>query len=76
MDDWQKNFKSVAPLLTEGIQLAVIVVVFFFIGFWVDEKWNLNPWGKVVFVLVGSFGGIFKFIKDVLEISKNENKDN
>lgn len=75
MESWKDSVRSIAPLLTEGIQLAIIVLVFFFIGVWIDNSWNLNPWGKVVCTLLGSFGGIIKFIKDVLEVSKNENKN-
>lgn len=75
MDKWQNLIKPIVPLLTEGIQLAIIVLVFFFIGVWIDNNWQTNPWGKVVMVLLGSFGGIAKFIKDVLEVSKNENKN-
>ncbi len=66
------TLQSVAPYLTLGIQLAITVVVFFFIGKYADEYFGTKPWLMVAAVLLGSVGGMMKFFRTVIELSKKE----
>ena len=43
----RKALAQVAPLLTSGMQLALAVVVFFFIGYWLDGKLGTSPWCSI-----------------------------
>jgi ATP synthase protein I len=63
---------SVAPYLTLGIQLAITVVVFFFIGKYADEYFGTKPWLMIVLILVGMVGGMVKFFRTVIELGKKE----
>jgi F0F1-type ATP synthase assembly protein I len=65
-------YRDAAPYLTLGIQLAVTVVIFFLIGWWLDTHNNTAPMFQLVGVLVGSVGGMIKFLKSVTEMSKKE----
>jgi F0F1-type ATP synthase assembly protein I len=66
--------RSLTPFLTMGFQLAAAVVLFFFIGNWIDNKFGVAPIGKLVGVVIGSTGGFIKFFKTVASITADEEK--
>lgn len=66
--------RSSGGYLTLGIQLAVTVVVFFFIGKYLDEKFGTTPWLMVIAIVFGSIGGLIKFFHTVMELTKQENE--
>jgi F0F1-type ATP synthase assembly protein I len=66
--------RNFVPFLTMGFQLAAAVVFFFFLGHWIDKKFNVAPIGKLVGVIVGSTGGFIKFFKMVSSITADEEK--
>ena len=49
-----KPGKSYAAFLGIGLQYAVTVVLFWYLGAWLDERFSCEPWGMVG----GSFMGI------------------
>ncbi|HEY4613613.1 MAG TPA: AtpZ/AtpI family protein [Bacteroidota bacterium] len=65
-------YQEFGPFLTLGIQLAVAVVVFYFIGAWVDERYNTSPTFTLVGVMLGTVGGLVKFFKSVSDLNKKE----
>ncbi len=66
---------SVAPYLTLGVQLAATVVVFFFIGKYSDEYFGTKPWLMITLIMVGVVGGMIKFFRTVIELSKKEENE-
>jgi F0F1-type ATP synthase assembly protein I len=66
--------RSFTPFLTMGFQLAAAVVLFFFIGHWIDNKFNITPIGKLVGIVIGSTGGFIKFFKTAASITADEEK--
>ena len=66
---------SVAPYLTLGAQLAITVVVFFFIGKYADEYFGTKPWLMILLIMVGVVGGMIKFFRTVIELSKKEENE-
>ena len=64
--------KASAPYLTLGIQLAITVIVFFFIGRYADEKFGTKPWLMLLLIMIGSIGGMIKFFRTVIELGKKE----
>jgi F0F1-type ATP synthase assembly protein I len=68
------EYRSLAPFLTLGIHLAVTVVVFFFIGYWIDNKFGISPTGKLVGLLLGCLGGFYKFFKTTTSLINQEEK--
>ena len=63
-----------APYLGLGIQLAVAVIFFFFLGSWIDDRYNLSPYGKLSGALLGFVGGFIKFFKAVNELASEQDK--
>jgi F0F1-type ATP synthase assembly protein I len=77
----KKKFKSVAesmqqvgPYLGLGTQLAATIVVMFFLGRWLDEKFNTFPILILIFTFGGAATGLYNFIKTVLELNEKRKK--
>jgi F0F1-type ATP synthase assembly protein I len=65
-------YRNVAPYLTLGIQLAAAVVFFFLIGWWLDTRMETSPIFKLIGLFLGFVGGMIKFIRSAMEMSKKE----
>lgn len=65
-------FHEASPYLGLGIQLAAGVIVFYYLGSWVDGKLHTAPWLMLAGVLIGVVGGIIKFFKTAADLSKTE----
>ena len=63
---------SFAPFLTLGIQLALSVVVFFFLGKWMDGRFNTSPWLMFGGLIFGGVGGMVKFITSVMKLGQQQ----
>jgi ATP synthase protein I len=70
-----ETMQSVGPFLALGLQLAITVVVFFFIGKFADEYFGTAPWLMISAILVGVVGGLIKFFRTVIELSDKEERE-
>jgi F0F1-type ATP synthase assembly protein I len=61
--------------LTLGLQLAIAVTVFFFLGRWADEKFGSAPWGMLVGLAVGITGGFIKFFRTALTLGREADRE-
>lgn len=59
---------EIGPFLTIGIQLALSVIVFFFLGRWLDGLWDTAPWLMLAGLLVGAAGGFLQFFRAVTRL--------
>lgn len=66
---WISEF---GPYLTMGMQLAIAVVAFFFLGRWLDSVFDTAPWLMIVGLLLGTLGGFTSFFRSVLAMGKKE----
>lgn len=74
--DLTKTYRDVGPYLGLGTQLAATMVLMFFLGRWLDEKFELSPILTISFAFFGGFAGIYNFIKSVLNLNKKNNERN
>jgi F0F1-type ATP synthase assembly protein I len=65
---------SSGPYLTLGIQLALTVVAAFYLGRWCDEKLSTTPWLMIAALFIGCSGGLYKFIRTVNSLAKEEDE--
>lgn len=65
-----EGLKDYGPFLTSGMQLALGVVVFFFIGVWLDGKLESSPWFTIIGAFIGATGGLIKFIREAMEFGR------
>ncbi len=69
------SIKNVGPYLGLGTQLAATVILMFFLGRWLDAKFNSSPIFILVCSFLGAFAGIYNFIKIVLELNEKNKSD-
>jgi len=71
-----KSLRDVGPYLGLGLQLAVTIVAFVFIGSWLDDKFSQN----YIFTLIaGVFGigiGLYNLIRTVTYLEKRSKSKN
>jgi F0F1-type ATP synthase assembly protein I len=60
------------PYLTLGLQLSLTVIVFFFLGKWLDGALGTAPWLMLSGIFVGIVGGMIRFLKSAVALGKKE----
>jgi F0F1-type ATP synthase assembly protein I len=75
LPDERMALSRVAPLLTSGMQLALAVVVFFFMGYWLDGEFGTTPWCSIGGGLLGVAGGLTKFLRDAMALGKKADEE-
>ncbi len=66
--------RDLGPFLTLGIQLAIAVVAFFFLGRWLDGILGTGPWLMIGGLLLGSAGGLVQFFRTAIALGKREDE--
>ncbi|OGR51259.1 MAG: hypothetical protein A3I11_02355 [Elusimicrobia bacterium RIFCSPLOWO2_02_FULL_39_32] len=70
MKNWFGPSSSLS-YLGVGLELAGTILICFFIGYWLDKKFNCLPW----LTLVGGFLGLFIGLYQLISQFKNEGKN-
>jgi len=74
--DIGSTYREVGPYLGLGTQLAVTIVLMFFLGRWLDGELDTEPVLTICFSFLGGFAGIYNFIRAVLNLNeRNKIKD-
>ncbi|HUI64915.1 MAG TPA: AtpZ/AtpI family protein [Bacteroidota bacterium] len=63
------------PYLTLGLQLAMAVLVFFFLGKWLDQRLGTDPWLTLTGLAVGITGGLISFLRTVIALGKKSDEE-
>ena len=69
------SYSTVGPYLGLGTQLAASIILMFFLGRWLDSKFDTTPLMVLIFSFIGGFAGIYNFIKTVLELNEKNKID-
>ena len=69
---WSDTTQGLGPYLNVGLQLAAAVLVFFFLGQWLDQRYGWTPWGTIGGVVIGMVGGFVQFFRTVADIARRE----
>lgn len=67
-----KAMKTAGPLFGSGIQLAASVVLMFFLGRWLDEKFGTTPWLMIVGIFFGLGAGLYNFVRIVMKVDRQD----
>ncbi|MBI3999362.1 MAG: AtpZ/AtpI family protein [Candidatus Omnitrophica bacterium] len=65
--------RNVGIVITIPMVFAVGPIFGFLIGSWIDEKWQLDPWGKIVLSLLGFIASIRQVIRLIKTATKDSN---
>jgi ATP synthase protein I len=68
------TLREYGPYLSLGFQLAAAVIVFYFIGTWVDKHYGTSPIGMLVGATIGMVGGFIKFFKSINSLIEQEDR--
>jgi F0F1-type ATP synthase assembly protein I len=68
------TLREIGPYLTLGFQLAAAIIVFYFIGNWIDKHYGIAPMGTLIGTAVGMIGGFIKFFKSVASLIADEDR--
>lgn len=63
----ENSDRSWVNYLGLGFELAATVTIMFFIGVWLDGKFNTKPILTVVFSFLGVASALYNFIRTVLK---------
>lgn len=69
-----EGYKKIGPFLGLGTQLAATIILMFFLGYWLDKKFNTYPVLILIFSFLGGFAAIYNFIRSVLKLSSKKDK--
>lgn len=64
--------RAAGPYLTLGLQIAMSVLLFLYLGMVADDAFNTKPWLMVAGLVIGFTGGMIHFFRSVIELSKKE----
>ncbi|MGE5400868.1 MAG: AtpZ/AtpI family protein [Ignavibacteriales bacterium] len=70
-----KSYNDVGPYLGLGVQLAASIILMFFLGRWLDSKFEIEPVLTIIFSFLGGFAGIYNVIKTVLDLNKKNKSE-
>ena len=62
--------------MTIPMALVAGPLVGFLIGNWIDGKWNLDPWGKTVFSILGFVASVRQVVRLIKTATENSNDSN
>ncbi len=72
---WKPWFSDVGPFFTLGLQLALAVILFFFLGRWLDTRLGTAPWLMLAGVSVGIVGGLIHFVREVTALGRRKDAE-
>lgn len=70
-----ETYREVGPYLGLGTQLAASIILMFFFGRWLDQKFETDPILTIIFSFLGGFAGVYNFIRTVLNMNKKKKND-
>lgn len=74
-DNLYKTYKEIGPYLGLGFQLAATVLIFLFIGDWLDKKNNSSPIFTLIFAILGISIGLYSVIKTIIGLEQKRKND-
>jgi len=66
---------SPASLAGVGFQFVASILLFLFIGKWLDEKLGTEPWLLIVGVFIGAAGGFYSMFRQVTRAQHDSERD-
>lgn len=74
-DSINKSFSKFARFSSVGIQMGVIIALFTWLGTYLDDKYQTKtPWWTIGLSLFGVVAGLVLVIREVIRLSKEDEK--
>ena len=62
----QQNNRDLGRYLSLGTQLAITVLLFVVLGWWLDRRYDWTPWGTLSLGSLGVLAGLHHFVKEAM----------
>jgi ATP synthase protein I len=70
----KSSLKQIGPYLGLGLELAATLLVFIFIGQYLDKRWDTEPWLFLVSAVLGFVIGFFNFFRTISRLTDRDRK--
>ena len=64
------------PYLGLGLELAATLLIFIFIGQYLDKRWDTEPWLFLACAVLGFVIGFFNFFRTISRLTDRDRKGN
>ncbi len=65
-----------AEVMGVGLQFAVAIIAFLFIGRWLDDRFGTSPWLLILGVMLGAAGGFYSMYRRlVVQPRERQNRE-
>lgn len=72
----QRQLSKFARFSSVGIQMAVIIGIFTWLGVYLDDKYKMKtPWWTIGLSLFGVIAGLVLVIREVIKMSQEDDKN-
>lgn len=68
-------YRKLGPYLNIGYFFAASVTLLTLLGYYLDKKWQTDPWLTLAGAVLGIGMGFYNFFKTVFSIEKDEKDD-
>lgn len=65
---------QIGPYLGIGLEFALYLLIFFFLGYYLDGRWGTAPWLMLAGAVVGFVGGFYSLFKTLGRLSSPKPK--
>jgi ATP synthase protein I len=69
------GYGKATEIIAAALQLAVAVILMYFLGNWLDGKFGTAPWLMLAGLMVGFAGGLTAFLRSVQRIARGANDE-
>lgn len=63
-----------AEVMGVGLQFAAAIVIFLFVGRWLDDRLGTAPWLLILGVMVGAGGGFYSMYRRLVVLPRERGK--
>lgn len=63
---------SPAQFAGGGLQFALSILLFLYLGRWLDGKLGTSPWLLIVGVMIGAAAGFYSFYRKVMDAQRRD----
>lgn len=60
-----RSIREMAAFMNLGMQMAIPVVLFTLLGWWIDKKYTSSPLFILIFAAIGVFAAFYYFFKAI-----------
>ena len=73
--DLSRVYRQVGPYLGLGVQFVASILLFLFLGRWLDTKLGTTPILMLVGVVFGATAGFYHFFRTVMQLQDKEKRE-